>query len=680
MVNSIGASGSPSGVRSGAAKLGRVATLVDDHADRILAIGARVASPASWQGEDAEAFHATISTRAAELRRTSDSLRSAGSALRQYAEVLEQGQLMIASLQRKIADLKDDERDDNPDTLEDEGVDNSGRIRGVERQITGILNQISDAAVAAASALNGLEVTSAPTEAGMFSALADSTGLTATMAELERLRTAPAGNWENLFSTGLNGLMGLDQLGGFWLERNVMDPGVWRDRVSAYMAGDQTSDVWDFLSPEMDAEINEFAARGLMAWRNLTENEPATNGEAFARLFANLPVALNHRMDEFNAWMNTPEYWDVPGMPGTTFMWKGRLPWQADPSEAQIAETKATQLAAQAAFEETWGRVSEDWERVNEGGGAFAYYGGGLEFNDWSIGGTKLDDWYQAPGEQVHFETGPLIELSYAEIFKKIQALTGSGGIGIAPGEGAHRLREGLVFFQPGKGQLHGKWGRAKASFGPGLVLALTPGETETDPWSLSIGLLFNGGLEFKAGRIGAEIEGGIGGYLTFEPWGSAASHEEPHAGEVPAAADAGHEIPGTAPTTAPATAPSTGPTVIPGMPAAPTAQPPAQPPAAPPVAPVTPMQPAPPAQPPAAPPAPPAQAPQAYTIQQGDTLRGIATDHLPPGQRSEADIQAYWKEIYRLNRSVLGPNPDLIHTGVQLTIPPPPSALPAAS
>jgi uncharacterized protein YukE len=407
----VTAPGSPSGVRSGAAKLGRVATLVDDQADRILAIGARVASPASWQGEDAESFHATISTRASELRRTSDSLRSAGSALRQYAEVLERGQLLIASIQRRIGDLKDDERDDNPDTLEDESVDNSGKIRGLERQITGILNEISDAAVAAAASLNGLEVTSAPTEAGMFSALADSTGLTATMAELDRLRTAPTGSWENLFSTGLNGLMGLDKLGGFWLERNVMDAGVWRDRVQAYMSGDQSSDVWSWLSPEMDAELAELGARGTMAWRNLTENEPASNGEAFARLFANLPVALNQRMDEFNEWVNVPEYWDVPGMPGTTFMWKGRLPWQADPSQFQIAETKARQLEAQAAFDETWARVSEDWERVNEGGGSFAYYGGGLEFKDWSIGGTKLDDWYQAPGEHAHFETGPLIEL-----------------------------------------------------------------------------------------------------------------------------------------------------------------------------------------------------------------------------------------------------------------------------
>jgi nucleoid-associated protein YgaU len=94
-------------------------------------------------------------------------------------------------------------------------------------------------------------------------------------------------------------------------------------------------------------------------------------------------------------------------------------------------------------------------------------------------------------------------------------------------------------------------------------------------------------------------------------------------------------------------------------------------------VAPVAPLPPDPPAPAPAQ---PPAAAPQAYTIRSGDTLRGIATSHLPPGQRSEQDIQAYWKEIYRLNRAVLGPDPDLIHTGVQLTIPPPPAALPAAS
>jgi hypothetical protein len=624
--------------------------------------------------------HATISTRASELRRTSDSLRSAGSALRQYAEVLERGQLLIASIQRRIGDLKDDERDDNPDTLEDESVDNSGKIRGLERQITGILNEISDAAVAAAASLNGLEVTSAPTEAGMFSALADSTGLTATMAELDRLRTAPTGSWENLFSSAINGVAGADQMVGMFFDRNVMDGALWRERVAAYMDGDQMSDVWSFFSPEMDADLRLYAARAEMAWRRLSEDAPETNWDATARLLANLPVALNQKMDEFNEWVNVPGYWDPDGEAGwIPPLSKGRLPWQPIPTTNQVAETEARQLAAAAAFDETWARVSEDWERVNEGGGSFAYYGGGLEFKDWSIGGTKLDDWYQAPGEHAHFETGPLIELGYAEMFKKIQSLASSGGIGIAPGEGAHRLREGLVFIQPGKGQLHGKWGKAKIGFGPGVVVALTPGETEADPWSLSLGLLFNIGAEFKVGRIGAELEAGVGGYLTFEPWGSA----EPHAGELPPAADQGHAIPGTTPTTAPAapaTAPATGPTVIPGMPATPPAQPPAQPPAAPPVAPVTPMQPAPPAQPPAAPPAPPAPVPQAYTIQPGDTLRGIATDHLPPGQRSEQDIQAYWKEIYRLNRSVLGPNPDLIHTGVELTIPPPPSALPAAS
>jgi hypothetical protein len=60
-----------------------------------------------------------------------------------------------------------------------------------------------------------------------------------------------------------------------------------------------------------------------------------------------------------------------------------------------------------------------------------------------------------------------------------------------------------------------------------------------------------------------------------------------------------------------------------------------------------------------------------AHTIRPGDTLWGIAAAHLPPAKRSPAAIDRYWRQVYRANRATLGPDPDLIHPGTRLLLPP---------
>jgi LysM repeat protein len=53
---------------------------------------------------------------------------------------------------------------------------------------------------------------------------------------------------------------------------------------------------------------------------------------------------------------------------------------------------------------------------------------------------------------------------------------------------------------------------------------------------------------------------------------------------------------------------------------------------------------------------------PTSYTIRAGDCLWNIARDHLGSGAR--------WQEIYNLNADLLGKNPDLIHTGIEIKLP----------
>jgi len=50
------------------------------------------------------------------------------------------------------------------------------------------------------------------------------------------------------------------------------------------------------------------------------------------------------------------------------------------------------------------------------------------------------------------------------------------------------------------------------------------------------------------------------------------------------------------------------------------------------------------------------------YTIQQGDFLFAIAERLLGDGEK--------WKEIYELNKTILGPNPNFILPGTTIKIP----------
>jgi nucleoid-associated protein YgaU len=54
--------------------------------------------------------------------------------------------------------------------------------------------------------------------------------------------------------------------------------------------------------------------------------------------------------------------------------------------------------------------------------------------------------------------------------------------------------------------------------------------------------------------------------------------------------------------------------------------------------------------------------APKVYTVRPGDTLYGIAKLELGNGAR--------WREIYDLNKSVIGPDPNLILPGQRLVMP----------
>jgi nucleoid-associated protein YgaU len=59
------------------------------------------------------------------------------------------------------------------------------------------------------------------------------------------------------------------------------------------------------------------------------------------------------------------------------------------------------------------------------------------------------------------------------------------------------------------------------------------------------------------------------------------------------------------------------------------------------------------------------------HTVEPGDTLWDIAAAHLPPTERSPRRIHRYWPQVYRANRSVVGADPDLIHPGSRLDVPP---------
>ncbi|MFD6180191.1 LysM peptidoglycan-binding domain-containing protein [Streptomyces goshikiensis] len=57
-----------------------------------------------------------------------------------------------------------------------------------------------------------------------------------------------------------------------------------------------------------------------------------------------------------------------------------------------------------------------------------------------------------------------------------------------------------------------------------------------------------------------------------------------------------------------------------------------------------------------------PVAAKRAYTVRAGDSLAEIA--------RRELGNEARWRELYAMNRGVIGSNPDLIRPGMVLTLP----------
>jgi nucleoid-associated protein YgaU len=54
------------------------------------------------------------------------------------------------------------------------------------------------------------------------------------------------------------------------------------------------------------------------------------------------------------------------------------------------------------------------------------------------------------------------------------------------------------------------------------------------------------------------------------------------------------------------------------------------------------------------------------YVVRPGDSLWSIARSHPAPG----TDVESRWREIWRLNRDVVGADPDLIHPGQALRLP----------
>lgn len=70
-----------------------------------------------------------------------------------------------------------------------------------------------------------------------------------------------------------------------------------------------------------------------------------------------------------------------------------------------------------------------------------------------------------------------------------------------------------------------------------------------------------------------------------------------------------------------------------------------------------------------AAPPVSPRAHP-AYVVKRGDCLWRIAAERLGAGATNAA-IDAGWRSIYAVNRAAIGDDPNLIHPGLTLTLPP---------
>jgi LysM domain len=59
------------------------------------------------------------------------------------------------------------------------------------------------------------------------------------------------------------------------------------------------------------------------------------------------------------------------------------------------------------------------------------------------------------------------------------------------------------------------------------------------------------------------------------------------------------------------------------------------------------------------------------YTVAVGDTLWDIAAARLTPRERTVLNVHRYWRQVYRANRRAIGADPDLIHPGTRLDVPP---------
>lgn len=74
----------------------------------------------------------------------------------------------------------------------------------------------------------------------------------------------------------------------------------------------------------------------------------------------------------------------------------------------------------------------------------------------------------------------------------------------------------------------------------------------------------------------------------------------------------------------------------------------------------------------PAPPTPPPGASPRGLVlVKPGDSLWTIADDELPT-TATTAEISERWRAIYAANRARIGPDPDLIHPGMSLLLPPP--------
>jgi LysM domain len=62
---------------------------------------------------------------------------------------------------------------------------------------------------------------------------------------------------------------------------------------------------------------------------------------------------------------------------------------------------------------------------------------------------------------------------------------------------------------------------------------------------------------------------------------------------------------------------------------------------------------------------------PGEHIVVVGDTLWDIAAAHLMPAERSAKIIHRSWQQVYLVNRSVIGDDPDLIRPGMRLDVAP---------